>query len=104
MEAYGDSMENENIGIGSGENQLREDLAEAMLETSAAPHRVPGKLENLFTFMQYYPQTFSQIRNIIYSYNLKKNYISHSPSFIKRTLLQILNKFSNYIFLSNFSS
>ena len=46
MEAYGDSLENENIGLGSGENQLREDLAEAMLETTVAPHRVPGKLKN----------------------------------------------------------
>lgn len=50
MEAYGDSLENENMGLGSGENQLREDLAEAMLETSVAPHRVPGKLKNTITF------------------------------------------------------
>lgn len=50
MEAYGDSLENENIGIVSGENQLREDLAEAMLETSAAPHRGPGKINNIFIF------------------------------------------------------
>ncbi|XP_047369803.1 serine-rich adhesin for platelets-like isoform X3 [Vespa velutina] len=43
MEAYGDSLDNEHIGVGSGENQLREDLAEAMLETSIAPHRAPGR-------------------------------------------------------------
>lgn len=44
MEAYGDPLDSENVGItGSGENQLREDLAEAMLETSIAPHRAPGK-------------------------------------------------------------
>ncbi|KAG7210236.1 hypothetical protein KM043_011785 [Ampulex compressa] len=43
MEAYGDSLDSENTGIGSGENQLREDLAEAMLETSIAPHRAPGR-------------------------------------------------------------
>lgn len=43
MEAYGDSLDSENAGVGSGENQLREDLAEAMLETSTAPHRAPGK-------------------------------------------------------------
>lgn len=42
MEAYGDSLENDTIGVGVGENQLREDLAEAMLETSAAPHRGAG--------------------------------------------------------------
>ncbi|XP_031829238.2 uncharacterized protein LOC116425518 isoform X1 [Nomia melanderi] len=39
MEAYGDCLDSENAGVGSGENQLREDLAEAMLETSIAPHR-----------------------------------------------------------------
>ncbi|XP_012269875.2 uncharacterized protein LOC105694094 isoform X2 [Athalia rosae] len=43
LEAYGDSLENESIGVGGGENQLREDLAEAMLETAAAPHRAPGR-------------------------------------------------------------
>ncbi|XP_076236803.1 uncharacterized protein LOC143180743 [Calliopsis andreniformis] len=43
MEAYGDSLDSENAGVGSGENQLREDLAEAMLETSIAPHRAPGR-------------------------------------------------------------
>lgn len=42
MEAYGDPLDSENAGVG-GENQLREDLAEAMLETSIAPHRAPGK-------------------------------------------------------------
>lgn len=42
MEAYGDSLDSENTGVGSGENQLREDLADAMLETSMAPHRAPG--------------------------------------------------------------
>lgn len=42
MEAYGDSLDNDTMGIGNGENQLREDLAEAMLETSTAPHRVAG--------------------------------------------------------------
>lgn len=44
MEAYGDPLDSENMGIGSGENQLREDLAEAMLETSIAPHRAPGNI------------------------------------------------------------
>lgn len=43
MEAYGDSLDSENTGVGSGENQLREDLADAMLETSMAPHRAPGR-------------------------------------------------------------
>ncbi|XP_054000177.1 uncharacterized protein LOC128887830 isoform X1 [Hylaeus anthracinus] len=43
MEAYGDSLDSENTGVGNGENQLREDLAEAMLETSIAPHRAPGR-------------------------------------------------------------
>ncbi|XP_050582061.1 uncharacterized protein LOC126918332 isoform X2 [Bombus affinis] len=43
MEAYGDPLDSENAGVGSGENQLREDLAEAMLETSIAPHRAPGR-------------------------------------------------------------
>ncbi|PBC34678.1 Breast carcinoma-amplified sequence [Apis cerana cerana] len=42
MEAYGDPLDSENAGVG-GENQLREDLAEAMLETSIAPHRAPGR-------------------------------------------------------------
>ncbi|XP_044010549.1 uncharacterized protein LOC122854171 [Aphidius gifuensis] len=43
MEVYGDSLENDSMGSGHGENQLREDLAEAMLETSTAPNRVPGR-------------------------------------------------------------
>ncbi|CAL7948292.1 unnamed protein product [Xylocopa violacea] len=43
MEAYGDPLDSENVGVGGGENQLREDLAEAMLETSIAPHRAPGR-------------------------------------------------------------
>lgn len=42
MEAYGDSLEGDNVGMGNGENQLREDLAEAMLETSTASHRATG--------------------------------------------------------------
>ncbi|XP_078051890.1 uncharacterized protein LOC144477984 isoform X2 [Augochlora pura] len=42
MEAYGD-LDGENAGVCGGENQLREDLAEAMLETSIAPHRAPGR-------------------------------------------------------------
>lgn len=44
VEAYGDALDHEQqVGvIGSGENQLREDLAEAMLETSSTPHRVTG--------------------------------------------------------------
>lgn len=41
MEAYGDPLDSDNAT--GGENQLREDLAEAMLETSIAPHRAPGK-------------------------------------------------------------
>ncbi|XP_024941199.1 uncharacterized protein LOC107268137 isoform X2 [Cephus cinctus] len=43
LEAYGDSLDNDTMGVGGGENQLREHLAEAMLETSATPHRVPGR-------------------------------------------------------------
>ncbi|XP_012279625.1 breast carcinoma-amplified sequence 3 homolog isoform X2 [Orussus abietinus] len=43
LEAYGDSLDNDSVGIGGGENQLREDLAEAMLETSTVSHRVPGR-------------------------------------------------------------
>ncbi|KAJ8676215.1 hypothetical protein QAD02_012001 [Eretmocerus hayati] len=44
VEAYGDALDNESIAVmGSGENQLREDLAEAMLETSSTPHRVAGR-------------------------------------------------------------
>jgi len=42
MEAYGDPLD-ENVIIGSCESQLREDLAEAMLEISIASHRAPGK-------------------------------------------------------------
>lgn len=42
MEVYSDSLENDSMGSGHGENQLREDLAEAMLETSTAPNRVTG--------------------------------------------------------------
>lgn len=41
MEAYGDPLDSENVG--SCESQLREDLAEAMLEISIASHRAPGK-------------------------------------------------------------
>jgi len=43
MEAYGDPLDSENVVVGSCESQLREDLAEAMLEISIASHRVPGK-------------------------------------------------------------
>ncbi|XP_066589843.1 uncharacterized protein [Prorops nasuta] len=43
MEAYGDPLDSEHLRVGSGENQLREDLAEAMLETVVAPHRAPGR-------------------------------------------------------------
>ncbi|KAK0179565.1 hypothetical protein PV327_005306 [Microctonus hyperodae] len=43
MEAYGDSLEGDIVPMGNGENQLREDLAEAMLETSTASHRAPGR-------------------------------------------------------------
>lgn len=43
MEAYDDPLDNESTCIGGGESQLREDLAEAMLETCSAPHRVPGR-------------------------------------------------------------
>ncbi|XP_057332827.1 uncharacterized protein LOC130672324 isoform X1 [Microplitis mediator] len=42
-ETFENSVENDGVGIGNGENQLREDLAEAMLETSAAAHRAPGR-------------------------------------------------------------
>ncbi|KAL6423017.1 hypothetical protein ACFW04_010479 [Cataglyphis niger] len=41
MEAYGDPLDSENVG--SCESQLREDLAEAMLEISIASHRAPGR-------------------------------------------------------------
>ncbi|KAG5315143.1 BCAS3 protein, partial [Acromyrmex insinuator] len=43
MEAYGDPLDSENVAVGSCESQLREDLAEAMLEISIASHRAPGK-------------------------------------------------------------
>lgn len=43
-ETFENSVENDGVGIGNGENQLREDLAEAMLETSAAAHRAPGMI------------------------------------------------------------
>lgn len=43
MEAYGDPLDSENAAVGSCESQLREDLAEAMLEISIASHRAPGK-------------------------------------------------------------
>lgn len=42
VETYGDALDHESI-IGGGENQLREDLAEAMLETSSTPHKATGK-------------------------------------------------------------
>uniref|UniRef100_A0A0C9RK46 CG43154_0 protein n=1 Tax=Fopius arisanus TaxID=64838 RepID=A0A0C9RK46_9HYME len=42
MEAYGDSLGNETMDMGNGENQLRVDLAEAMLDISGAANRVPG--------------------------------------------------------------
>ncbi|XP_046626843.1 uncharacterized protein LOC124308282 isoform X1 [Neodiprion virginianus] len=43
LETYEDSLENDTVSVGGGENQLREDLAEAMLETATTPHRVPGR-------------------------------------------------------------
>lgn len=43
VDTYGDALDRYDNSCGSGENQLREDLAEAMLETSAAPHRSTGK-------------------------------------------------------------
>ncbi|KYN44495.1 Breast carcinoma-amplified sequence 3 like protein [Trachymyrmex septentrionalis] len=43
MEAYGDPLDSENVAVGSCESQLREDLAEAMLEISIASHRAPGR-------------------------------------------------------------
>lgn len=46
MEAYGDPLDSENVAVGSCESQLREDLAEAMLEISIASHRAPGKCVN----------------------------------------------------------
>lgn len=46
MEAYGDPLESENP-TGSCESQLREDLAEAMLEISIASHRAPGKYDKI---------------------------------------------------------
>lgn len=53
MEAYGDPLDSENVAVGSCESQLREDLAEAMLEISIASHRAPGKcviMQRSFTF------------------------------------------------------
>ncbi|KAL6257219.1 hypothetical protein P5V15_012146 [Pogonomyrmex californicus] len=43
VEAYGDPLDSENVAVGSCESQLREDLAEAMLEISIASHRAPGR-------------------------------------------------------------
>lgn len=43
MEAYGDPLDGENVAVGSCESQLREDLAEAMLEITIASHRAQGK-------------------------------------------------------------
>lgn len=43
METYGDPLDSENVTVGSCESQLREDLAEAMLEISITSHRAPGK-------------------------------------------------------------
>ena len=49
VDAYSDALEYESIGvIGCGESQLKEDLAEAMLETSSVPLRIDGKF--LFFF------------------------------------------------------
>ncbi|XP_058788982.1 breast carcinoma-amplified sequence 3 homolog isoform X2 [Phymastichus coffea] len=43
VETYGDALDRyEHVSVG-GENQLREDLAEAMLETSTTPHRSTGR-------------------------------------------------------------
>lgn len=52
-ETFENSVENDGVGIGNGENQLREDLAEAMLETSAAAHRAPGMYSLLFMFVKF---------------------------------------------------
>ncbi|XP_020296034.1 uncharacterized protein LOC109860992 isoform X2 [Pseudomyrmex gracilis] len=43
MEAYGDPLDGENVAVGSCESQLREDLAEAMLEITIASHRAQGR-------------------------------------------------------------
>ncbi|XP_063992968.1 uncharacterized protein LOC135170827 [Diachasmimorpha longicaudata] len=43
VEAYGDPLENETMDMGNGENQLREDLAEAMIEPPPLTNRVPGR-------------------------------------------------------------
>lgn len=59
MEAYRDSLDNEHVGVGSGENQLREDLAEAMLETSIAPHRAPGGSQSVASYEDLSSSSFS---------------------------------------------
>lgn len=58
MEAYGDALEGDIVPIGNGENQLREDLAEAMLETSTASHRAPGMLFLFDVINWYYEYKF----------------------------------------------
>uniref|UniRef100_V9IIY8 Breast carcinoma-amplified sequence 3 n=1 Tax=Apis cerana TaxID=7461 RepID=V9IIY8_APICE len=58
MEAYGDPLDSENAGVG-GENQLREDLAEAMLETSIAPHRAPGGSQSVASYEDLSSSSFS---------------------------------------------
>lgn len=62
MEAYGDCLENEAAPTGdpgNGENQLREDLAEAMLETSAAPHRAVGGTQSVASYEDLSSSSFS---------------------------------------------
>lgn len=59
MEAYGDPLDSESAGVGGGENQLREDLAEAMLETSIAPHRAPGGSQSVASYEDLSSSSFS---------------------------------------------
>ncbi|XP_011502085.1 PREDICTED: breast carcinoma-amplified sequence 3 homolog [Ceratosolen solmsi marchali] len=60
VEAYGDALDQEDVGvIGSGENQLREDLAEAMLETSSTPHRVAGGNQSMASYEDLSSSSFS---------------------------------------------
>lgn len=43
VDAYADAFDHDSIGIvGCGESQLKEDLAEAMMETSSTPHKIAG--------------------------------------------------------------
>lgn len=59
MEAYGDPLDSENVAVGSCESQLREDLAEAMLEISIASHRAPGGSQSVASYEDLSSSSFS---------------------------------------------